>query len=152
MGGRLIRTQVGDRYVVEKMVKGGYNLGGGAVGAHHLPWTTTPPATGILSALMLLAARWPRKNARLSDLAGIITDFPQVLKNVRVGRRVVLSEVPKIASAIDEAERRLGEKGRVLVRYSGTENKVRVMIEGEDQALITGLATGIAETIEKELV
>jgi phosphoglucosamine mutase len=100
---------------------------------------------------MLLAAM-ARKGRRLSDLAGIVTDFPQVLKNVRVGRRVVLSEVPKIASAIGDAERRLGDKGRVLVRYSGTENKVRVMIEGEDQALITGLAAGIAETIEKELV
>jgi phosphoglucosamine mutase len=150
MGGRLIRTQVGDRYVVEKMVKGGYNLGGEQSGhIIFLDYNTT--GDGILSALMLLAAM-ARKNSRLSDLAGIITDFPQVLKNVRVGRRVVLSEVPKIASAIDEAERRLGDKGRVLVRYSGTENKVRVMIEGEDLALITGLATGIAETIEKELV
>jgi phosphoglucosamine mutase len=92
-----------------------------------------------------------RKNKRLSELAGIITDFPQVLKNVRVGRRVVLAEVPQIASAINEAERRLGDKGRVLVRYSGTENKVRVMLEGENEALITGLAAGIAETIEKEL-
>jgi len=149
MGGRLIRTQVGDRYVVEKMVKGGYKLGGEQSGhIIFLDYNTT--GDGILSALMLLAAM-ARSNKRLSELAGIITDFPQVLKNVRVGRRAVLSDVPRIASAIDDAEKRLGDKGRVLVRYSGTENKVRVMIEGEDEALITGLASGIAEIIEKEL-
>ena len=100
----------------------------------------------------MLLAVMVRKNKRLSELAGVITDFPQVLKNVRVARRVVLADVPPIASAISEAERRLGDKGRVLVRYSGTENKVRVMLEGEDSALITSLAAGIADAIEKELV
>jgi len=135
---------------VEKMGKGGYNLGGEQAGhIIFLDYNTT--GDGILSALMLLSVM-VRKNRRLSDLSDIITDFPQVLKNVRVGRRVALSEVPKIASAITDAERQLGNDGRVLVRYSGTENKVRVMIEGRDQALITGLAAGIAETIEKELV
>jgi phosphoglucosamine mutase len=131
IGGRLIRTQVGDRYVVEKMVKGGYRLGGEQSGhIIFLDYNTT--GDGVLSALMLLSVM-VRKNRRLSELAGIITDFPGV------------------ASAIDDAERRLGDKGRVLVRYSGTENKVRVMIEGQDEALITQLASGIAETIEKEL-
>jgi phosphoglucosamine mutase len=150
MGGMLIRTQVGDRYVVEKMVKGGYKLGGEQSGhIIFLDYNTT--GDGILSALMLLAVM-VRKNKRLSELAGVITDFPQVLKNVCVGRRVVLTDIPPIASAISEAERRLGDKGRVLVRYSGTENMVRVMIEGEDSALITSLAAGIADTIEKELV
>jgi phosphoglucosamine mutase len=149
MGGLLIRTQVGDRYVVEKMVKGGYRLGGEQSGhIIFLDYNTT--GDGILSALMLLAVM-VRKGKRLSELAGIITDFPQVLKNVQVAKRVTLSEVPRIASLIDDAERRLGDKGRVLVRYSGTENKVRVMIEGEDENLITRLASEIAETIQKEL-
>jgi phosphoglucosamine mutase len=149
MGGLLIRTQVGDRYVVEKMVKGGYRLGGEQSGhIIFLDYNTT--GDGILSALMLLAVM-ARKGKRLSELSGIITDFPQVLKNVQVAKRVTLSEVPHIALAIGDAERRLGDKGRVLVRYSGTENKVRVMIEGEDENLITRLASEIAETIQKEL-
>ncbi len=149
IGGMLVRTQVGDRYVVEKMVKGGYRLGGEQSGhIIFLDYNTT--GDGVLSALMLLAVM-VRKNKRLSELSGIITDFPQVLKNVKVARRVVLTGVPPIAAAISDAERRLGDSGRVLVRYSGTENKVRVMLEGEDRALITNLAAEIAGTIEKEL-
>jgi phosphoglucosamine mutase len=99
----------------------------------------------------MLLAVMVRKNKRLSELSGIITDFPQVLKNVKVGKRVVLTDVPPIAAAISDAERRLGDTGRVLVRYSGTENKVRVMLEGEDQALIADLAADSAGAIEKEL-
>ncbi len=149
MGGRLIRTQVGDRYVVEKMIKGRYNLGGEQSGhIIFLDYNTT--GDGILSALMLLSVM-VRKQKRLSELAGIITDFPQVLKNVQVKRRANLSEIPTVAEAISQAESRLGDRGRVLVRFSGTENKVRVMLEGQDETLIADLASGIADAIEREL-
>jgi phosphoglucosamine mutase len=149
IGGRLIRTQVGDRYVVEKMVKGRYNLGGEQSGhIIFLDYNTT--GDGILSALMLLSVM-VRKQKRLSELAGIVTDFPQVLKNVQVKRRANLSEIPSVAEAISQAEGRLGDKGRVLVRFSGTENKVRVMLEGQDETLIADLASGIADAIEREL-
>jgi phosphoglucosamine mutase len=149
LGGILVRTQVGDRYVVEKMVKGGYNLGGEQSGhIIFLDYNTT--GDGILSALMLLSVM-VRKQKRLSELSGIITDFPQVLKNVQVKRRGNLLEIPGIAGAISDAERKLGDRGRVLVRFSGTENKVRVMIEGTDEGLISALVSDIAEIVEREL-
>jgi phosphoglucosamine mutase len=149
IGGSLVRTQVGDRYVVEKMVKGGYNLGGERSGhLIFLDYNTT--GDGILSALKVLSVM-VRKQKRLSELSGIMTEFPQVLKNVRVKKRTDLNKSPKVKKAIDDAEGRLKDTGRVLVRFSGTEPLVRVMVEGEDEKLITGLASEIVDTIEREL-
>ncbi len=149
IGGSLVRTPVGDRYVVEKMVKGGYNLGGERSGhLIFLDYNTT--GDGILSALKVLSVM-VRKQKKLSELSGIMTEFPQVLKNVKVKKRVDLNESPKIKKAITDAEKQLGDTGRVLVRFSGTEPKVRVMVEGEDEGLITSLASDIADTIEREL-
>ena len=149
MGGRLVRTPVGDRYVVEKMVKGGYNLGGERSG--HLifiDYNTT--GDGILSALKLLSVM-VRKEKKLSELSGIMTEYPQVLKNTVVRKRVNLDDFPAIKGAISDAEGRLGNSGRILVRFSGTEPKVRVMVEGEEDSLIEELASEIVETIKKEL-
>ena len=149
IGGRLIRTPVGDRYVVEKMVKGGYSLGGERSG--HLVFINyNTTGDGILSALKLLSVM-VRKQKRMSELSGLMTEFPQVLKNVIVKRREDLDNVPKVKEAINRAEERLGDKGRVLVRYSGTELMLRVMVEGEDEVLITTLADEIVECVKKEL-
>ncbi len=149
LGGRLIRTPVGDRYVVEKMVKGGYSLGGERSG--HLVFINyNTTGDGILSALKLLSVM-VRKQKRLSELSGLMTEFPQVLKNVIVKKREDLNNVPKIKEAINRAEERLGDKGRVLVRYSGTELLLRVMVEGEDEGLITTLADDIIECVKREL-
>lgn len=149
IGGRLVRTQVGDRYVVEKMVKGGYSLGGERSG--HLVFINyNTTGDGILSALKLLSVM-VKKGKKLSELSGIMTEFPQVLKNVMVKEKVSLDKVPKVKEAINKAEKRLGDKGRVFVRYSGTENKLRVMAEGEDEKLISTLVDDIIECIKKEL-
>jgi len=149
IGGRLIRTPVGDRYVVEKMMKGGYSLGGERSG-HLIFINYNTTGDGILSALKLLSVM-VRKQKRLSELSGIMKEFPQVLKNVIVKKRENIDNVPKIVEAINRAEERLGDKGRVLVRYSGTELLLRVMVEGEDEGLITTLADDIIECVKKEL-
>ncbi len=149
IGGRLIRTPVGDRYVVEKMVKGGYSLGGERSG-HLIFINYNTTGDGILSALKLLSVM-VRKQKKMSELSGLMTEFPQVLKNVIVKKREDLNNVPKIVEAINRAEKRLGDKGRVLVRYSGTELLLRVMVEGEDEGLINTLTDDIIECVKKEL-
>ncbi len=149
IGGRLVRTPVGDRYVVEKMVKGGYSLGGERSG-HLIFINYNTTGDGILSALKLLSVM-VKKEKKLSELSGIMTEFPQVLKNVMVKEKVKLDTVPNVKEEIDKAEKRLGDKGRVLVRYSGTEPKLRVMVEGEDDKLITTLCDDIIGCIKKEL-
>jgi phosphoglucosamine mutase len=141
----LVRTAVGDRYVVEAMRQEGYNFGGEQSGhTIFLDYNTT--GDGILTALQVLAVM-KREGRPLADLAGIMETFPQVLINVTVGRRVALNTIPAVETQQRKVEQTLGDKGRLLVRFSGTEPVVRVMIEGENQDLIQTLAEETADCI-----
>ncbi len=148
-GAKLVRTSVGDRYVVERMVSGGYNLGGEKSGhLIFLDYTTT--GDGIITALQVLSIM-VKSQKGLSELISIYEDVPQVLINVRVKEKVDMDRLPSVKKAIEEAEDTLSGFGRVIVRYSGTEPLARVMVEGDDKNLIESLAKNIAKNIEKEL-
>jgi phosphoglucosamine mutase len=146
-GGRVVRTQVGDRYVVEEMRKNGYNLGGEQSG-HLVFLDHATTGDGIVAALRVLAIM-VRENRPLSELAGVMTRTPQVLINTAVDKKVPLDQLPDVQRMISEIERQLGDDGRVLVRYSGTESKVRVMIEGIDEGRIRGWAEDIAGALAR---
>jgi phosphoglucosamine mutase len=148
-GIRLLRTPVGDRYVVEAMLKGGYNLGGEQSGhVVFLNYTTT--GDGILTALRLLSVML-RKDKPLAELAAFLQKCPQILINVEVKEKKDLKILPQARHAIHEAEKRLGARGRLLVRYSGTEPKLRVMTEGEDESLVRQVAQELAQELKTML-
>ncbi len=144
-GGKLIRTQVGDRYVVEEMRRGGFNLGGEQSG-HLVFLDHATTGDGIIAALRVLAVM-VREGKPLSELAAVMSRTPQVLVNVKVARKRPLEELTDVAAMIKKIESELGDDGRVLVRYSGTEAKARVMIEGPDQGRIQGQAEEIAAAL-----
>ncbi len=148
-GGKLVRAAVGDRYVVEKMVEGGYNLGGEQSG-HIIFLDNNTTGDGLISALQILAVM-KQTGKKLSDLASCMKTYPQTLVNVKVKARHELSSIPDIANRMAEIEKKLEGTGRLLVRYSGTEPKVRVMIEGEDKGEIQALANGLAGIIREKL-
>jgi len=148
-GIKLMRTRVGDRYVVEKMVEGGYKFGGEQSGhIVFLDYNTT--GDGPLTAVQVLYLMKER-NARLSKLASEIKLYPQILKNVEVEHKHDIKAIPEIEEAIKVAEEKLDGKGRILVRPSGTEPKIRVMLEGEDRKLITKLAENISMVIKEKM-
>jgi phosphoglucosamine mutase len=148
-GIRLLRAPVGDRYVLEAMLKGGYNLGGEQSG-HLVFLNHTTTGDGILTALRLLAVM-VREDKPLAELAGFMETYPQVLLNIRVKEKKDLKSLPAARQAMAEAESRLGPRGRLLVRYSGTEPKLRIMAEGEDQGLIDQVALELAQALEIQL-
>lgn len=148
-GIRLVRTGVGDRFVVEEMLDGGYNLGGEQSG-HIIFLDLNTTGDGPITAVQVLNLMKSR-NASLSKLASAIRLFPQVLVNVEVEKKQEISAVPAIGAAIQKAEDKLDGRGRVLVRASGTEPKIRVMLEGEDQKLITRLGKDIAKVIKEKM-
>jgi phosphoglucosamine mutase len=148
-GCRLLRAPVGDRYVVEAMLQGGYNLGGEQSG-HLVFLDHTTTGDGILTALRLLAVML-RENKPLADLARFMETFPQILINLRVKERRDLTSVPAARQALQAAEKRLGSKGRLLVRYSGTEPLLRIMVEGENPQEIQGVGQDLAQALEKLL-
>jgi phosphoglucosamine mutase len=143
----LERAPVGDRYVVEAMQRGGYVLGGEQSG-HIVFFGHQTTGDGIITALQVLAVL-QRTGRTLSKLAGAMTRFPQILINVPTARRVSVAAVPEIGRAIAQAEAKLKGRGRVLVRPSGTESKVRVMVEGKDRRETEALARAIARVVTK---
>jgi phosphoglucosamine mutase len=148
-GGKIIKTGVGDRYVVEEMRKGGYNLGGEQSG-HMIFLDHNTTGDGVLSALQLLAVM-RRSNTRLSELSGVMIRLPQVLVNVRVAEKKDIMTVPEIASLIRDIEGKLKDEGRILIRYSGTEPLLRIMLEGQDAYQINAWAKEIAELVERSM-
>ena len=149
VGGQVVKTAVGDRYVVEEMLRGGYNLGGEQSG-HMIFLDHNTTGDGTLTALQILAIM-QRSGKTLSELAQVMIALPQVLLNVRVERRADLSEFPEITRTIQGVEEKLGEDGRVLIRYSGTEPLLRIMLEGQDKVEITGMAHEIADCVTQHL-
>ncbi|HEX2676037.1 MAG TPA: phosphoglucosamine mutase [Polyangiales bacterium] len=149
-GGKLVRVDVGDRYVVECMRQKGFNFGGEQSG-HLVFLDHTTTGDGTLAALQLLAILL-REKRPLSELVDeVMEPVPQVLLGVVLPVRRPLSDMPKTTRAIRDAEGKLKDDGRVLVRWSGTEPKLRVMVEGPDEKVIRGMAKQIAATAEQEL-
>src|SRR4029078_9590105 len=126
----VVRTQVGDRYVVDEMRRNGYNLGGEQSG-HLLFLDHATTGDGIIAALRVLAVM-VREQRPLSELAKVMTRTPQALVNIQVERKRPREQLPEVNKLIAAVEAELGDDGRILVRYSGTEAKARVMIEGID--------------------
>lgn len=143
-----VQTKVGDRYVLEEMLKEGYNLGGEQSG-HVILLDYNPTGDGILTSLMLIQAIL-ESNKKASEVASIITLYPQILVNAKVDtdKKYVYKEDEEIKVAIEKLENEFAGNGRVLIRPSGTEPLVRVMIEGENQEYITKKANEIAQLIE----
>jgi phosphoglucosamine mutase len=147
MGGKLIRTQVGDRYVVEEMRRNAYNFGGEQSG-HLIFLRHNTTGDGILGALQLLVAM-KKKELPLSEMTGIMEPFPQVLKNVRTKKKVAMEQISGFTEKIAVLEKSLGASGRILVRPSGTEPVIRVMVEGEDAELIETMACELCDFINR---
>ncbi len=148
-GGTVVKTAVGDRYVVEEMRRGGYNLGGEQSG-HMIFLDHNTTGDGTLSALQLLAVM-RRSGKPLSQLAQCMVALPQVLLNVRVAERKDIMTIPEIEQRVKEVESLLGDQGRILIRYSGTEPLLRVMIEGRDTHEITAWAREIIALVDRHL-
>ena len=149
MGLKLVRTQVGDRYVVEAMRQGGYNLGGEQSG-HIVFLEHNTTGDGLITALQVLAIM-KRTGRTLSELAAVMTRFPQVLVSVPVAEKPPLESVPEVCRVVKRVEKELAGEGRVLVRYSGTEPKARVMVEGMDASRIGELANDVASCLQRTL-
>ncbi|HEY2904160.1 MAG TPA: phosphoglucosamine mutase [Polyangia bacterium] len=148
-GGKLLRTAVGDRYVVEEMRAKGLALGGEQSG-HIIFLDHATTGDGMVAALSVLAVM-VQEGKPLSDLGRAMTRYPQVLLNFVVARKRPLEEMPAVTSAISGVEKDLGADGRVVVRYSGTESKARIMIEGTDEVRIRAHAEDIAVVLKREL-
>jgi phosphoglucosamine mutase len=148
MGGKLVRTQVGDRYVVEEMLRNEYNFGGEQSG-HLIFLRHNTTGDGILAALQLLVAM-KKYEKPLSELTQIMEPFPQVLQNVRTAKKTAVSRIKGLSEKIAAMEKVLGTTGRILIRPSGTEPVIRVMIEGDDEALINQMASELCDHIMKQ--
>jgi phosphoglucosamine mutase len=148
-GGRVVKTDVGDRYVVEEMRRGGYNMGGEQSG-HILFLDYNTTGDGMITALQVLALM-SKTGKSLKELASCMKPFPQSLVNIPVKRKEPFEKIPRIHELIRKAEEKLGETGRILVRYSGTESLARVMVEARDEAQITDIVDSISTAIAEEL-
>jgi phosphoglucosamine mutase len=150
LGIDLVRCQVGDRYVMEEMTKHGIALGGEQSG-HIIFSEYLQTGDGLITAMMVLRAMAESGRA-LADLAADLDVYPQVLVNVPVRRKTDLQSVPEIAAVIRDVELRLAGQGRLLVRYSGTEPLLRIMVEGRNQVEIQGYSDEIASAVKRCLL
>lgn len=148
-GIKVVRTKVGDRYVVNEIRKHNYNVGGEQSG--HLVFSDyQTTGDGILGALMLTQIML-ETNKPISELKKIMTHLPQVLKNVKIPCKVPVENLPNLSAQIADYSKTLGKSGRVLFRYSGTENLARIMIEGENSQTIETMAGNLAEIARQEI-
>ncbi len=150
-GCSVIKSQVGDRYVLEEMIKGGYSLGGEQSG-HVIFLDHNTTGDGLLTAIQLIATM-KEEGKKLSELASIMTSYPQVLINAKVKKenKEAYKEDPVIMKEITAIEEKMAGQGRVLIRPSGTEPLVRVMLEGKNQEELNTLATNLSKLIEERL-
>jgi phosphoglucosamine mutase len=148
-GGKVIRTRVGDRYVLEELRRGGYAFGGEQSG-HLIFLEHATTGDGTIAALALLSVM-VESGRPVSELVQCMDVFPQAQLGLVVKSKPELGSIPGVMRAIRDVEKKLGESGRVLVRYSGTEPKVRVLVEGPDQKTIDGYAAAIASELKKAI-
>lgn len=146
---KLYRTKVGDKYVLEQMMKLDANLGGEQSG-HTIFLDDCPTGDGILTSIKMLEVIVSR-NTSLSELVKDFKEFPQILLNVRVTRKEDFNQFPEIKNAMDEIKKELADSGRLYLRYSGTEPVARIMIEGQDRGQIENQAQKMAYLIERYL-
>ncbi|MCK5237330.1 MAG: phosphoglucosamine mutase [Deltaproteobacteria bacterium] len=146
---KMVRTGVGDRYVTEEMLRGGFSLGGEQSG-HIIFMEHTTTGDGLITALQVLAIM-VKEEKKLSELASIMTRYPQVLTNVKVKEKKDLSSIKSVDDKLKSIQAELGDKGRAFLRYSGTEALARVTIEGENEIEINRMAKELAGIIEKEI-
>jgi phosphoglucosamine mutase len=144
-GGKVLRTAVGDRYVVEAMREGNFSIGGEQSG-HLIFRDHGTTGDGLLAALQVLRIM-TESGKPLSELRGCLKKYPQAQRNLRVKEKPPLESLPEVTRLVSEAELALAGKGRVLLRYSGTEPKVRLLIEGPDEEMIIAAADRIAEAL-----
>ena len=148
-GGAVVRTDVGDRYVVREMLKSGYNLGGEQSG-HLIFFDHTTTGDGVITALQVLK-EMVLKGRPLSELSGVMHSYPQVLVNVKVKEKKDISTVSLVQAALESVEKRLKGKGRVFIRYSGTEPLARVTVEGPEIGEVEVMAAELAAVVTEEL-
>ena len=148
-GIKLIRTPVGDRYLLERMLAEGYSFGGEQSG-HFIFLDHNTTGDGLVSALQMLSLL-KRTKKPLSELAKAMTAVPQVLVNIQVKQKPVLETIPDVDRAIQESHRRLNGSGRVVIRYSGTEPLLRIMVEGEQPTLVNEIADDLARVVREHI-
>ncbi len=146
-GIKVIRTDVGDRYVVEEMRLNKYSLGGEQSG-HIVFFDNITTGDGTITALQILNIM-KKTGKKLSELKECMAKFPQVIKNVEVKEKKPFEQMKGVMEDIDKSKKQLGNDGRIIVRYSGTENKARVMVEGKNEKEINEIADNIADEIKK---
>jgi phosphoglucosamine mutase len=147
--GRVLRTKVGDRYVIEAMMRDGFNLGGEQSG-HMIFRDYSTTGDGLIAALQVLRIM-VETGQKLSELKSCLTKYPQAQRNLRVTKKPAVEEMPDVLALVQKAQRELGESGRVLLRYSGTEPKVRLLIEGRDGGVINRQADEIAALLQSRI-
>jgi phosphoglucosamine mutase len=146
---KVIRTEVGDKKVVERMISENYNFGGEQSG-HIVYLDNNPTGDGILTSLMILKMMKDSKK-KLSELAKIYHKYPQILLNVRVKEKRDLKKIDGLYARLREFEKELSTSGRIFLRYSGTEPLARVMIEGKSKEQIESMATELASIIKNSI-
>jgi phosphoglucosamine mutase len=149
LGVGLLRTQVGDRYVVDAMREGGFNLGGEQSG-HVIFLDHNTSGDGLITALQVLAVM-RRKGRTLSELTADFVRYPQVLVNVPVAEKKSIEELPEFLRLVEKVEHALNDRGRVLIRYSGTEPLARIMVEGDDEKQTREFAHELADALRRAL-
>ena len=149
VGIKLVRTPVGDRYILERMLQEDYNFGGEQSG-HIIFLDHSTTGDGLISALQLMGVM-RRTGKTLSELAAYVELLPQVLVNVQVRERKNLEEIPSFQKAVRARQTMLQGVGRLLVRYSGTEPLVRIMVEGEERGMVENIAHELADILRGEI-
>jgi phosphoglucosamine mutase len=148
-GGRVVRAKVGDRHVIEAMLRDGHNVGGEQSG-HMIFRDYATTGDGIVSALQILRVMI-ETGKPLSELKKVLKKYPQAQRNLKVREKAPLETLSSVQTLLAEAEADLAGKGRVLLRYSGTEPKIRLLIEGRDQVMIDRHADRIAAAIQEAI-
>lgn len=149
-GVKLIRTEVGDRFVRDAMKSGGFVLGGEQSGHLIVSDEQHDIGDGLYTALRIIEVMLD-SGKKLSELCNGLTKYPQVIRNVRVSHKPELTELRHVVEARREAEKKLGNEGRIVVRYSGTEPLLRIMVEGRDQTLVNSVAGAVEAAAKKEI-
>ena len=149
LGIKIVKTDVGDKYVLDRLLKSKLNVGGEQSG-HIILLDYTTTGDGLLTALFILTIMAKEKKS-LSALARGMYKFPQILLNIEVDKKRPLHSLPKTAKLTEKYTKKLGASGRLYIRYSGTENKLRVMVEGQSSTEIKDIAQEIANTAKEEL-